>query len=148
MLNVQGQYIRLASLSILQIEHIPDVYKLITLYLIDSIDCFPGPCWNFKYQSEDKLIDFFTYLCILVYLWPKIGNFRWLLTAALFFRLIGIWQFFRTGDESVLVQFPDYFRELSIVHLLFPGNIWWIIAVLVLKPFVEIFMHVKHQSLI
>lgn len=140
--------IRLASLSILQLDQVPDLYKLLGLYIVDSIDCMPGPCWNFKYQSNDKLIDFFTYVCILVYLWPKIGGFKWLLAASLVFRLIGIWQFFKTGDESVLAQYPDYFRELSIVHLLFPGNIWWIIAVLVLKPFVEIWMHIKHRSVL
>lgn len=139
-----AQAIRIASLTLLSVPNIPDIYKLLGLYFIDSIDCIPGPCPDFKYQSVDKLIDFFTYVCILVYIWPRTQPwFLWLLVGSLLFRLVGLWFFYKSRDDSVLIKFPDYFRELTIVNLLFPGNVWWILAVFIFKPFVEVYLHAK-----
>jgi hypothetical protein len=137
------QVVRLASVGILAMEDMPDVWKLLFLYFIDSLDCIPGPCPEYSYQSVDKLIDLFTYVCILVYFWPKF-RLKWLLIAAFVFRLIGLRKFFKTQDHNILVQFPDYFRELTLVDLMVQGDpTWWIIGVLVIKPFIEIRLHGK-----
>lgn len=142
-----AQAIRIASLGILLVPNIDDIYKLLLIYFVDSIDCIPGPCPDYKYQSIDKLIDFLSYIFILVYLWPKTQNwFRWVLVATLVFRLIGLSLFYKTRDETVLVKFPDYFREFTVVNLLFPGNLWWLLGVLVTKPFVEMHLHARNAK--
>jgi hypothetical protein len=122
----------------------PDIYKLLFLYLIDNIDCLPGPCNDFKYQQADKTIDFLTYISILLYLWNRLSTpwwFRWLLLGTLLFRYYGIIQLQRSTDAKTLIRFPDYFRELTIVGLLFPGNLLAILLVFIFKPFVELYLH-------
>lgn len=92
----------------------------------------PGPCNDYEYQQADKTIDIF----VLVYTWNRLPQwFSLLLLASLVFR------FQKSKDAKTLIRFPDYFRELTIVGILFPGNMWAILAVLVFKPFVEIYLH-------
>ena len=140
------QALRIGSLGILTADAAPDVFKLLFLYTVDSIDCLPGPCDDYEYQEADKTIDFLTYIAILAYLWGRLpsGNpwwFRWLLLVSLLFRFIGLLQFQKSQDTKTLIRFPDFFRELTIVGLMFPGNLWAILAVFVLKPFVEVYLH-------
>jgi hypothetical protein len=137
------QALRIGSLGILTADAAPDVVKLLFLYTVDSIDCLPGPCEDYEYQEADKTIDFLTYIAILIYLWERlpIWWFRWLLLASLIFRFVGLLRFQKTRDAKTLVRFPDFFRELTIVGLILPGNMWAILAVFLLKPFVEVYLH-------
>lgn len=140
------QALRIGSLGVLIADEAPDVFKLLFLYTVDSIDCLPGPCDDYEYQEADKTIDFLTYFVVLFYLWERLpaGNtwwFRWLLLATLFFRFLGMIQFQESRDAKTLIRFPDFFRELTIVGLVFPGNIWAILAVFILKPFIEVYLH-------
>ena len=140
------QALRIGSLGVLTADQAPDVYKLLFLYAVDSIDCLPGPCNDYEYQEADKTIDFLSYIVILIYMWGRLpeGNpvwFRWLLLGSLVFRFIGLLQFQKTRDAKTLIFFPDFFRELTIVGLMFPGNPWAILAVFLIKPFVEVYLH-------
>jgi hypothetical protein len=135
------QALRIGSLGVLTSDA-PDLYKLLFLYTVDSIDCLPGPCNDFEYQQADKTIDFLTYIFILLYLWNRFPQlFSLLLLASFVFRFIGLIRFQKSKDAKTLISFPDYFRELTIVGLLFPGNVWAILAVFIFKPFVEIYLH-------
>jgi hypothetical protein len=135
------QALRIGSLGVLTADQVPDVYKLLFLYtFVDSLDCLTGPCNHYEYQEADKTIDFLTYIVILIYLWGRMP-LRWLLLGSLVFRFIGLLQFQKTRDAKTLIRFPDFFRELTIVGLVFPGNPWAILAVFLIKPFVEVYIH-------
>lgn len=140
------QALRIGSLGVLVADEAPDVFKLLFLYAVDSIDCLPGPCDDYEYQEADKTIDFLTYIVVLIYIWGRLPTqnpwwFRWLLLGTFVFRFIGLLQFQKSRDANTLIRFPDFFRELTIVGLVFPGNIWAILAVFILKPFVEVYLH-------
>lgn len=117
------------TLFVLLLIHIPLFFKVVIITISDFFDnsiplrrVFPD--WidpNTEiYQISDKITDLITYFILLFYLFQikyleRKKNL--ILFVFLFYRLIGEIIFFVTKERKVLVFFPNFFLEFSLLFI-------------------------------
>lgn len=116
------QAVRLAGIGVLFLP-LPLTMRLLILYVIDIIDCNPimfpfKACLSDEYQLSDKIVDWVTYLAILIYLLsshPSQPFANALLCAMLVYRGVGITKYVKNKDPTTFMKYPDIFREFSLL---------------------------------
>lgn len=125
------------SIFILFYTSFPPYLKVLSVILLDFIDCNTGFWFNIYpqfyfcktslYQNTDKMVDLISYLLIFLYVFScKFFSDRVNLIILLVFsyRLVGMYLFERYRDRKYLILFPNFGPELVLillVFLAFPG---------------------------
>lgn len=120
-----GHVMRLIALMVL-VTPTSLAWKVVFLMMADWFDCgalklFSASrsikCTTLEYQIPDKILDLITYTVVLAYIIQNKGlqpNVSYLLGGLLAFRAFGVAEFVKTHDESYLIRYPDFFREVVI----------------------------------
>jgi len=161
------------SLAILFLLPIPIFVRLLIISFLDVIDCSgkkkkngestfnsilgkyndPKFCLRNTYQTIDKINDQFISFFILLFIlkFTSINNNWKLFIIFLFiYRLIGLFLFFATKNTKLLIFFPNFFLEFTILYffidyfpILKPYQLYFYFILFILKCFQEYEIHVN-----
>jgi hypothetical protein len=150
---------RLIIIFIIALSPIHIKLKCLLIFMTDWLDCFPskithyirkkkfskslGICQEYNYQIIDKIMDLFSYYVVFMLLDLPFTSIYFIL---ILLRTIGTGLFIKTNHSKYLYIFPDLFRELLIVSWTLGTSNLVIIATIVIKIIVEIFLHVFHNK--
>jgi hypothetical protein len=131
---IQNEIVRsVLSLLILFGTDLPFFIKILAIIFLDitdldlpnKLDSSSPELFN-EYEEYDKVGDFEIYLFLYIYYMKYVVSpapLKALISFLFFYRLIGVFIYWKTGDRRIFIYFPNFFLEflLAIAILEFIG---------------------------
>jgi hypothetical protein len=153
-------YSTVLLLPLLKLYNVPLVYPIISLFLLDYLDCGFYNTFiskynckknedNIDYQINDKILDLTAYFIFTVLFWDKLDSKnKIIILILLLWRSIGVVKFTETKNKKYLKTFFDGINGVLILYMLssyssFVNDNYNILLpiVLLLKIIFEIYHH-------
>lgn len=123
-------YTTLILLPLFKFYNTPLVYPILSLFLLDYLDCgfyntfiAKYKCQknedNINYQVNDKILDLTTYFFFMLLFWDKFDSKnKTIILILLIWRTIGVVKFSETKNKKYLKVFFDGINGILILYLL------------------------------